>query len=399
MKETMLVSNFKLLKDYCEKENFKGWDPYDGLNSRIFQLTPLKKWDLARLIWIQTFKKNPVNLRRLFLIPKGYNPKGIALFLTGYCNLFKYCQRTGNPQFGTEKELLETIHTLSGLLIKLQTPGYSGSCWGYNFDWQARRYFFFPKGTPTVVATTFVASGLMDAYEITRNKEYLDIALSSAAFVINDLIRTEQEKGGFLFSYSPIPTNNEVYNASLLGSQLLARAYHYSKDASCLHLAHDSVIAAINAQAADGSWIYGKLPKQNWIDSFHTGFNLVAINEYIKYSGDKLVKANLEKGLRYYLQNFFLEDGTPKYYNNQTFPVDIHCPAQLLITLARLIEFESNKLLIDKVSEWTFNHMFNKKGYFYYQSNRGYSTKISYMRWSNSFMFNALSYYILENSK
>ena len=24
------------LKKYCEKENFKGWDPYDGLNSKIF---------------------------------------------------------------------------------------------------------------------------------------------------------------------------------------------------------------------------------------------------------------------------------------------------------------------------------------------------------------------------
>ena len=28
-------NSFNKLKTYCEKEQFKGWDPYDGLNSKI----------------------------------------------------------------------------------------------------------------------------------------------------------------------------------------------------------------------------------------------------------------------------------------------------------------------------------------------------------------------------
>ncbi len=399
MQKSIFIPALLSLKNYCEKENFRGWDPFDGLNSKIFQATPLKNWDLARLIWIQTFKRNPLNLRKVFLVPKEYNAKGIALLLTGYCNLFKSYQLTNNDLFGTEEELLEKIRFLSDLLIQLQSKGYSGSCWGYNFDWQARRYFFFPKETPTVVVTTFSAYSLMDAYEITHEKKYLDIAMTSAHFVNNDLKKTYQENGGFLISYSPIATNNEVYNASLLGSQLLARAYHYSKDKSYLDAAGKSIIAAINAQAEDGSWIYGKLPKQNWIDSFHTGYNLVAINEYIKYSEDESVRSSLERGLNYYLNNFFQDDGTPKYYNNQTFPIDIHCSGQLIITLARLDEFKNNQPLIDTVLEWTFNNMFNSKGYFYYQIKKGCSSKIPYMRWSNSFMFNALSFYLLEYLK
>jgi hypothetical protein len=396
MQDNIFIPSLLILKDYCERENFKGWDPYDGLNSKVFQATPLKDWDLARLVWIQTFKRNPINLRKLFLVPKEYNAKGIALFLTGYCNLYKYWQQTSNPRFGNAEELLGKIHFLSDLLIQLQSKGYSGACWGYNFDWQARRYFYFPKGTPTVVATSFIAYSLMDAFDITHKKKYLDIALTSATFVNNDLKKTDQENGGFLISYSPIPTNNEVYNASLLGSQLLARAYHYSKDNAYLDAARNSIIAVINAQAEDGSWIYGKLPKQNWIDSFHTGYNLVAINEYIKYSGDESVRFHLNRGLNYYLNNFFLYDGTPKYYNNKTYPIDIHCPAQLIITLARLDEFKNNQPLIDMVLEWTFNNMFNINGYFYYQIKKGYSSKIPYMRWSNSFMFNALSFYLLN---
>jgi hypothetical protein len=38
----------------------------------------------------------------------------------------------------------------------------------------------------------------------------------------------------------------------------------------------------------------------------------------------------------------------------------------------------------------------NKKGFFYYQLKKGMSSKISYMRWSNAFMFNAMSYYLKE---
>ena len=87
----------------------------------------------------------------------------------------------------------------------------------------------FAKNTPTVVATNFCATALMEAYEITKEQKYLDIALSSARFVIEDLHRSKQQEG-FLFSYSPLPGNDTVYNASLLGSRLLSFCYKYTCD-------------------------------------------------------------------------------------------------------------------------------------------------------------------------
>ena len=83
-----IINSFNKLKTYCEKEQFKGWDPYDGLNSKLFRATPLRKSALFRLIQIQTFKRNPINLRKLFLIKKDYNPKALGLFLTTYANLY-----------------------------------------------------------------------------------------------------------------------------------------------------------------------------------------------------------------------------------------------------------------------------------------------------------------------
>ncbi|BEH15209.1 MULTISPECIES: hypothetical protein [Marinobacter] len=390
----MIEESFTRLRDYCEAENYKGWDPYDGLNSAIFQATPFKRWDIARLVLIQLCKRSPVNLRPLLLVPKQHNAKGVGLFLNGYCNLYRLAEQ-GDTRFGSLEELRSKIDEVGGLLMTLQSPGYSGACWGYNFDWQARRLFLFPAHTPTVVATTFCASALFEAYEITGNNLYLSTALSSADFVLKDLHRSEH-KGGFMLSYSPLPGNDTVYNASLLGAKLLSYCYHYTGNEEYKTVARQIVNAACEGQAKDGSWVYGLLPVQSWIDSFHTGYNLDAISHYTRLCGDNAYKVHLDKGLKFYLENFFLPDGTPKYYHNKTYPIDIHCPGQLWVTLSQMDCWQGNAALCESVAQWTVANMQSPKGYFYYQLKKGVSSKIPYMRWSNAFMFNALSYYLLE---
>lgn len=301
------IDSFCRLKAYCEKEHFKGWDPYDGLNSKVFQALPLlKKSALFRLVVIQGFKRMPFNLRPLALVPKEYNAKGIGLFLSGYCNLYHILQK--HPEWagrlGTQEDISAKITELAELLISLRSVGnYSGACWGYNFDWQARRLFLFPKGTPTVVATTFCATALMEAYEITKNRHYLDVALSSAHFVVNDLHRTPY-KNGFLFSYSPLPGNDTVFNASLLGAKLLSRCYQYTKDEEYLQLAEQTVCACCEGQRKDGAWVYGMLLVQSWVDSFHTGYNLDALIAYREATGDNHFNTYIEKGFDYYIKNF-----------------------------------------------------------------------------------------------
>ncbi|WP_299119769.1 delta-aminolevulinic acid dehydratase [uncultured Winogradskyella sp.] len=393
-----IASNFKRLKSYCEAENFKGWDPYDGMNSKVFQALPLKHWDLARLAWIQGFKRSPINFRKILLVPKEHNTKGVSLFLLGYCRLYQLA-KNGNDEFGTKEEILQRINELSDLLLTLRSKGYSGSAWGYNFDWQARRLFLFKKHTPTVVATCFCVEALLESYEITKDERVLKETLTAADFVVNDLSRTKHQRG-IIFSYSVEDGNNTVINASLLGAKILSYSYKYTKSQEHLELAKKAVSAACDLQNEDGSWIYGLLTVQSWIDSFHTGFNLDAIETYQQNTGDQSFQIYLDKGLKYYLENFFEADGMPKYYHDKTFPIDIHCPAQVIVTLSKMKAFQANEALLSKVLQWTINNMQHKKGYFYYQYRKGMSSKISYMRWSNAFMFNAMAHYLLEtNSK
>lgn len=379
-----ILTSFTELKKYCEQEEFKGYDPYDGLNSKLFNAIPIvSKNRYARLAWIQAFKRSPFNLRAITGVKKDYNPKALGLFLSGFCNLY-----TLEPK----QEYLDKIYFFTNKLQELQNTKWSGACWGYNFDWQARA-FFQPKHTPTVVASVFIASALLDAFEITKDESLLKIARSTCNFITKDLNRTFDNNGNFAFSYSPLD-NSVVFNASLLGSRLLARVYSFTNEKELIETARKSVQFCCNYQKEDGSWGYGTLPFHQWIDNFHTGYNLECIADYMKYSGDNSYEDQVKKGFDYYIKTFFTEEGIPKYYSNSVYPIDIHAPAQLVITLQKLEKFKEHKKVLDKVFGWTIKNMQSDQGYFYYQINKTFSSKISYMRWAQAWMFYALSAYL-----
>jgi hypothetical protein len=282
-------------------------------------------------------------------------------------------------------------------IYSLVSPGKSGACWGYNFDWESKA-FFQPKNTPTIVASTFIASALLDAYEITKDDKLLKTARSTCDYFLKDLNRTYNESGDFAFSYSTLD-KSVVFNASLLGSKLLARVYSYTGEAILKDEAVRSVRYCCNFQKDDGSWSYGLADFHKWIDNFHTGYNLECISDYMKYTGDHSFDSNLSKGLDYYVKTFFTEEGIPKYYSNSVYPIDIHAPAQLVMTLSVLGKFREYKTLIDKVLNWTILNMQSEKGYFYYQKNKYFTSRIPYMRWSQAWMFYSMTRYLLEVSK
>jgi rhamnogalacturonyl hydrolase YesR len=191
--------------------------------------------------------------------------------------------------------------------------------------------------------------------------------------------------------------NDTIFNASLLGSKLLAYCYKYTGNQAYLDLAKQSVIACCSEQKADGSWAYGLKSVTGWIDSFHTGYNLDGLIAYREISGDNTVDKIIEKGFEFYINNFFNADGSPKYYSTRQYPIDIHCPGQLLVTLSRLHKYGEYKIIANKVMQWTIANMQSPQGYFYYQLKPGISSKISYMRWSNAFMFAAMTFAIKED--
>ena len=111
----------KGLLSYCESQGFKGWDPYDGLNSRVFKALGLNNVSFLRLAWIQLFKRSPFNIRGLLLVPKGHNPKGIGLFLSAYSKELKYLKECGSNDLISKEKM---VKELADLLIELRSNGY-----------------------------------------------------------------------------------------------------------------------------------------------------------------------------------------------------------------------------------------------------------------------------------
>jgi rhamnogalacturonyl hydrolase YesR len=243
------------------------------------------------------------------------------------------------------------------------------------------------------VASTFAANALIDAYELTGNKKYLEAGISTKDFVLKDLNRTIAPNGNFVFSYSPMDKTS-VFNASLLGARLLSRIYSYTQDGELSEAARKAVAYCCEHQNADGSWFYSTLPFHQWIDNFHTGFNLECIIEYGRFTGDNSFEHYVEKGMAYYLKTFFDSEGRSAYYNNSLYPIDIHAPSQLFVTLFKAGIFAENRELADRVMNWTIHHMQAPEGYFYYQKRKYLTNKIPYMRWAQAWIFYGLTYYL-----
>src|SRR4026208_2154901 len=68
------------LFSWCQEHDFAGHDPFDALNSRVFQSTPLAQSRNARFIWTQIVKRPPADFRNVIRVPAERNAKGIALF-------------------------------------------------------------------------------------------------------------------------------------------------------------------------------------------------------------------------------------------------------------------------------------------------------------------------------
>ncbi len=369
------------LRAYVQAEGFKGYDPYDSLNSPLLASLPVNA-KLLKIAFTQTLKRSPVNLRCPLFIRKDYNPKGIGLFLWGYAKLY---YRWPNPEDS------EKITYLMGLLEELKSKGCSGNCWGYNFDWQSRA-FYVPKFTPTIVNSSFVGHALLDVYKYTGNQQALDMAVSIKDFILNDLNRTV-EGDTFAFSYTPLD-HTAVHNANLLGASLLIRLHGHVGDEALKEAALASLAYSMKYQKEDGSWSYAETSFQGWVDSFHTGFNLQSILYFLEEGFGEEYREQFERGVSFYAERFFLEDGTPKYYHDRLYPIDIHSSAQGTVFFSRMGREYAD--LAGRIVRWMVRNMQDGKGYFYFQKKRFYTNKIPYMRWSQAWAFHALTEYLLS---
>ena len=384
-------SAFDDLAAWCRARGYAGSDPFDALNSRAFRATPLRHSRVARLAWTQLFKRSPLNLRPLALVPAERNAKGTALFALAWLSRLRAARVEGD-----DKRAAEAVREARSLLDDLRESRVGtrsgGAAWGYNFDWQGRT-FYAPRGTPTVVPTAFAARAFLEASQDLGEATCLEVARSSCRFILEDLPR-----GGsgdeVCFGYVP-QKGTRIFNASLLAGETLGATGRATGERELCEWALRSARYAARRQRADGAWVYGEESYQSWVDNFHTAFVLLSLERILAdcgTEGDAEIDAALRRGYDFWITNFFLADGWPKYYENSPYPADAHSAAAAVVALTELGRIDPEaRAHAGRIARWTLENLRDPRGFFYYQRRRRRTVRTPHMRWAQAWMLYALA--------
>ncbi|MFL9874925.1 prenyltransferase/squalene oxidase repeat-containing protein [Paraburkholderia megapolitana] len=368
-------------------ENFAGYDPFDGLNSVLFDRLGAKRFSLTRIAWLQLHKRSPINLRGLVGVAKKRNPKGIALVILGLI------ERRRVDRIATELD--EAVALGDWLLAQsVDRKVWRHYAWGYHFDWAARA-FYVPCGKPNAITTCYIARALYALGNVTGFARFTDAAVDAGRF-LDDLYVPTEDAG--YYAYIPGETTL-VHNASLWSAAVVAESAVRSNDSGMRERALTAARLSSSMQREDGSWPYGARSHHGFIDGFHTGYNLEALSSLQAAFGTTEFSRVIDKGMRYYRRNFFLPDGTVKYYNDCIWPIDTHSVAQAVITLLKVGGSDEDRTLVDVVLSRAHRTLYlANENRFAYQKGRWLTNRINYFRWTQAWAFYALSFYIAEAS-
>jgi hypothetical protein len=371
---------------WSKGQGMRGYNKHDALNSPLLKaLFGWHKW--TRILAIQTVMRFPVNLRPLLLVPKVYNPKGLALFAMSYLDL--YCA-------DGETRYLDEAQALLDLLLKIRSEGdWRGSCWGYAYPWQDMG-FYARTSLPNAVVTCFVAESFLRAHEVTGEARYLEVAGSTVQFLLNDLPKLKETETELCIGYMPVPMTMRVMDVSILIASVTLQYATRTDDDELRHAGRRLLTYVLQQQTEYGAWYYTDPPSDSHIrhDNYHTGFILDAIWRCMTVTGDWSGREAYFKGLDFYARELFNDDGAPRWMSDKDYPHDIHGAAGGIITFSRHTDLYPG--LARKIANWAIENMYSGRGKFFYQQTRLYRKRFTLLRWCNGWMARALAALIFE---
>ena len=374
-----LVDSLRRLEAWGHAQDWKGADPYDGLNATRFA-APLRRRAFGRRVLTQVVKRSPLDLRPALGIPPTHNAGAVAHVVSAYA-------RDGFlPSAEARTKLERGVDLLDGLRL----DGFEQPCWGYPFDVQTR-VFFYPRGAPNSIATSFAGQALVDAYEATGDPVLLELAEAVGDFFLEHVPQTEDGDGAY-FGYL-VGDRTPIHNANVLVCALLARVAAHVGRNDFRAAASKGVLYTVRRQRLDGSWPYGERPDLGWVDGYHTGYVLDALLTCRDAGLDEIDERLLRHGLEYYRRELVLPDGRPKFTNTSLYPIDSQCVAQGIQTFA-LAARDDSSFLADawRVFRYARARMQRRDGAFVVQRRRLWVNPTPHVRWAAAPMLLALTH-------
>lgn len=371
---------------YSEAREFSGHSKFDALNSPFLEAMFGWHW-VPRLLITQAVNRCWFHVRPWLGVRQSRNPKGIANFIKAYANRYKLSKDPFDR---------DMVCALAGWLLENHSNRdgkYHGLCWGYNFPWQSPG-FYAPRHFPNCIVTVFCADALLAAYHVTGDERYLEAAISSGRFALEDLPVLEEADSLKCLGYVPAPLRWKVININAVTAGFLARLSRAAKKPFLMMEAGRMINWVALQRVPAEAWPYTAPASASGIgyDNYHTGGILDGIFDYMRVSGDITHESLYADALTFYRRKLFLDDGTARLFSDNTWPVDIHSVAQGILTFVRASAIDAKWLdFAGKIAGWALTNMQDADGHFYYRKHRWFTRKECMLRWNNSWMAWALS--------
>jgi len=359
-----------------EAIDFEGWDPYDALSSTVIRAAA--RTPLARRVAIQSFKRLPINLRRFAGMQPRRQTKALALCVSAYTRLARL------PGFHQSQALVDA---LADDLARRAVPNGRGVGWAYDFDVQTR-WGFYTAGKPNGVVTAFAIHALFDASDMPDADPRFDELAKRACRGALETLLVRTPCGQYFGYYQG--TRIPIHNANLLVASALARCPEAESDVA--EAAKSAVSFTVSHQRPNGSWPYGEGHGLEWVDGYHTAYNLVSLHRYLESAKVPAIEAALDRGLAFYIDHLFEPSGAPRATDERLYPIDIHGASSAIWALATLRSRSPDALLLaELVLDWTLAHMQRGDGRYAFQLHARHRNSIPYVRWSDAHMLLALA--------
>jgi hypothetical protein len=387
------IEIYDVLLTVLEKADFldyKGYSKFDGLHSPLTKALSCGLWPL-RLVWSQVVMRTPFNIRPLLLIKKGINPESPALFARSNLDAFVL---KGESIF--EERARKCLDWL--LINNSSVKGnFHGLSWGYHHPWQSTG-FYQPPGFPNCYITIIVAEALLHGFRILNDNRYLLASRQACDFILHDLAVLHETKEEKSISYVPkMRTDFTVININALCSALLAQVGTLTGELQLVEESRKLMSFVARMQTNEGAWYYTTNSRQSLVahDNYHTGMILDALMAYEQATGDDRFRENLDKGLSFYRQRLFTQEGAPRWSSDKTFPLDVHGSGQGILTFSLSGDLE----MAHRVASWAISNFYKGNGDFTYQKCRFWDKNFTLLHWGNGWMARGLSTFVLKAQK
>jgi hypothetical protein len=330
--------------------------------------------------------------RRLFHQPIRF-PIADAHYAMGFAFLYEAT--------GDFSQLENAIHFLTELK-ESRCRQFKECCWGYPFDWVTRNGII-KKQTPLITTTPYVYEAFLQVFELHPEEEWKLIAESIARHAATDIKGFPTSKTASSCSYTPFDRGG-VINAAAYRAFLLTSASRVFSNEDYCKIAERNLNFVLENQNPDGSWFYAVDGVRDFIDQYHTCFVMKALAKIHTLTGHRACLEALSKGVKYYLENLFSEDGLPKPFSKAprltVYKRELYdCAECINLCLLLRDRFPQLEATLETVIEGTLKDWIKPDGSFRSRRLHLGWDNVPMHRWGQSQMFRSLAFYLAEASK